>query len=240
MLSRLSSIRMMTTSTYQDPAIKDVVDFWFSLANTDWFQDSAKHDKTITQRFGALVEKARLTDELDELWASTPSGALALILLLDQFTRNVFRPGNHPNPGLSWSGDAKALRIAAQSIAKGFDRQVQEEYASHRDFGFSHREFFYLPFMHAEDISSQTASVALFQVLSLEFEINRLEKKVRGEQETDQEKALREQMKLAVAFAAKHRDCIAAVGRFPKRNEPLGRDHTEADKKWLEEHPDGF
>lgn len=229
-----------TSSTDPDPAITEILDFWFSLAPSLWFQDSAQLDKPITSRFGHLVERARLTDELDATWLSTPSGSLALIILLDQFTRNIFRPGNHPNPGLSWSGDAKALRIATQSIAKGFDRQIQSEFASHPKAGFTHRYFFYMPFMHAEDPVAQVASCALFENLKRECEISGLQKRLAGEEETEAEKELRQWMQMAVPFAIQHRDCIAAMGRFPKRNKPLGREESEAERKWLEEHPNGI
>lgn len=198
---------------------------------------SAEQDKFITERFGPLVEKARLTDELDA-WTDTAAGSLAYIILLDQFTRNIFRPGNHPEPGLSWSGDAKALRISADTISKGFDRQIMKEHASSPMMGFAHRFFTYMPYMHAEDIHCQVASCALFDNLGLEFELMRL--KSGRTEETDAEKTLKSMMDASRSMAVKHRDCIVEVGRFPKRNEPLGRDTSEAEKKFLEEHPDGF
>lgn len=230
----------MTYMDPSDPTIKEVLDFWFALQPNQWFMESEQFDEPITQRFGHLVDKARLTDELDATWLTTPSGSLAMIILLDQFTRNIFRPGVHPNPGLSWSGDAKALRIAAQSIAKGYDKAVQTEYSSHVSKGAHHRYFFYMPFMHAEDLTSQIASCALFSNMKHEAEAHRLCKQLTGEEETEQEKQLGQWLDMAVPFAEKHRDCVAQIGRFPKRNEPLGRASTEAEKRYLEEHPAGF
>lgn len=230
---------MATTAPNHDQDIKDVLDFWFGQTPKQWF-GSSEHDEYITSRFGPLVEKARLTDELDQHWLSTPSGSLAMIILLDQFTRNIFRPGNHPEPGLSWSGDAKALQIASESIAKGYDLQVQKEFASGPMQGQAHRYFFYMPFMHAEDLPSQVASCALFEVMQKEGQIAALQRKMEGKEDTEEDKAMIDWMNTAVPFATKHRDCVAAVGRFPKRNEPLGREHTEKEKKWLEEHPHGF
>lgn len=231
--------RTMASSTTPDPAIQEILDFWFGLDPGQWFTD-AQLDKPIKERFSHLVEKARLTNELDSTWLSTPSGSLAMILLLDQFTRNIFRPGNHENPGLSWSGDAKALRIATNSIAKGFDRQIEAEYASHEGLGISHRIFVYMPYMHAEDLLAQVTSCALFESMKNEFETKRLQRQIEGKEETEQEKAVAAQLSMSVPFAAKHRDCVAAVGRFPKRNEPLGRTSSQAEIEWLEKYPQGF
>lgn len=230
----------MSTISSPDPAIAEILDYWFSMTNKEWFQGGADQDKTIIDRFAPLVEKARLTDELDATWLSTASGSLAMIILLDQFTRNIFRVGNHPEPGLSWSGDAKAQRIAVESIAKGFDKQVQQEYASSNMAGAAHRYFFYMPFMHAEDMISQIASCALFDGMKHECEVAKMQRQLEGKEETEQEKALQAWMEMAVPFAIKHRDCVAANGRFPKRNEPLRRETTEAEKRYLEEHPHGF
>ncbi|KAK5941927.1 hypothetical protein PMZ80_005878 [Knufia obscura] len=230
----------MTSANSPDPAIKEVLDFWFALEPKQWFQESEQLDEPITHRFGELVEKARLTDELDSTWLATPSGSLAMIILLDQFTRNIFRPGKHPNPGLSWSGDAKALQIAAQSIAKGYDKAIQTEYTSHDSKGAHHRYFFYMPFEHAEDLPSQIASCALFNNMKHEVEANRLRKQLAGEEETEHEKELVKWLGIAIPVAEKHRDCVAQIGRFPRRNEPLGRETTEAERKFLEEHPGGW
>lgn len=233
-------MRKMTSTNSNDPAIQKVLDFWFGLQPSDWFQDSQKLDKLITERFGHLVEKARLTDELDSVWLASPSGSLAMIILLDQFTRNIFRPGDHSNPSLSWSGDAKALHVAAQSIAKGYDKAIQQEYSAHDSKGAHHRYFFYMPFMHAEDLTSQIASCALFENMGHEVETNRLRKQLAGEEELEQDRQLSKWLEMAIPFAEKHRNCVAKMGRFPKRNEPLGRDTTEEERKYLEEHPAGF
>lgn len=201
--------------------------------------ESSQNDKTITTRFGHLVEKARLTNELDS-WKGTPSGSLALILLLDQFTRNIFRPGTHPEPGLSWSGDAKALEVSGETIAKGFDRKIAEEYASAPMMGFTHRFFVYMPYMHAEDIHAQVASCALFDNLGNEFELKRLKEGRAGEELSENEKALKGMIDAARGMAVRHRDCIVQLGRFPKRNDPLGRETSHAEKEFLEKNPGGF
>ena len=230
----------MTTAEHET-AIKNVLDFWFVTASKKWFgPDASQFDKPITEKFGSLVEHARLTDELEKTWTNTASGSLALVLLLDQFTRNIYRPGSHPTPGLSWSGDAKALKIAAESLSKGYDREVQEKYASMTGVGYHHRQFFYLPFMHAEELCSQVACVALFENMAKELELKKIQKKNKGEKWNQDEQDLLEMVDFGVSFAIRHRDCVAKLGRFPARNEPLGRASTEEDKKYLQEHPQGF
>ncbi|GAM89486.1 hypothetical protein ANO11243_075250 [Dothideomycetidae sp. 11243] len=199
----------------QDPTIAKILDFWFGLPTQEWFGD--KHDEYITKNFAKLVDKARLTAELDEEWTRTPSGSLALILLLDQFTRNIFRPKSHPDPALSWSGDSKAHELALRAISKGWDIEIMKQNATHANRGYSHRTFFYLPLMHAEDMTSQIACCALSQNMAHELETA-----------------------YGLTFAIRHRDCIAAFGRFPGRNESLGRSSTEEEKRFLESHPEGF
>lgn len=240
LISSISTgVRTMASTSPTDPMINDILDYWFRMDAKDWFMPSSENDATITKRFGPLVEKARLTDELD-VWTSTPGGTLALIILLDQFTRNIFRPETHAEPGLSWSGDAKALQIAAEAISKGFDRQVQEEHASSPMLGFAHRFFMYIPYMHAEEIHCQVASCALFDSLHYELELRRLTNGEGGQEEAEAEKTLKDTIGAARSMAVRHRDCIVQVGRFPKRNEPLGRETSEAERKFLEEHPHGF
>lgn len=84
-------------------------------------------------------------------WAETPHGSLALIILLDQFTRNVYREDPR-----SFAADAKAVAIATSAVDKGFDKA----------FPMDGRAFFYLPFEHAEDMELQQKSVDLFRRLN--------------------------------------------------------------------------
>ncbi|KAK5077148.1 hypothetical protein LTR64_005370 [Lithohypha guttulata] len=230
----------MATVSRTDPAIQDILDYWFGLSPKDWFMGSASQDAIIKERFAPLVEKARLTDELNATWTSTPSGSLALVILLDQFTRNIFRVGNHEDPGLSFSGDVKALRLASEAIAKGYDRQIQQENESKPLLGVPHRYFFYLPFMHAENLPSQIACRALFEVMKQEGEVAQLKRLAEGKEDSEAEKTIQDLVEKGCEFSQKHLDCVSALGRFPKRNEPLGRGHTETERQWLEVHPMGF
>lgn len=135
-----------------------VIDFWFDAPGGPehgrtrglWFTKSAATDALIRERFGASVE-AGLRGELDGWMSAGPVDALALILLLDQFTRNIFRD----TPG-AFAGDARALRVAAALVDTGADRAL----STHG------RWFAYLPFEHAESLPMQDRSVALFEGLA--------------------------------------------------------------------------
>jgi uncharacterized protein (DUF924 family) len=110
-----------------------------------WFADDPALDAQISQRFEPPWQRAR-AGALD-VWQKTPEGALALVILLDQFPRNIFR-----GRADAFSTDSAARTFADRAIADEFDRRVPT----------SLRPFFYLPFMHAEDLASQDRSVALF------------------------------------------------------------------------------
>jgi uncharacterized protein (DUF924 family) len=111
-----------------------------------WFAVDAALDDEIRRRFEPLWQAARL-GKLDS-WQDTPEGALALILVLDQFPRNMFR--GHAD---SFVTDAKARESADRAIAAGFDMRVPVLL----------RPFFYMPLMHAEDLAQQDRCIALFQ-----------------------------------------------------------------------------
>lgn len=115
------------------PAPADVVRFWQHAGARRWFRRDDDFDREFRERFLAAHESAaagRLHD-----WAETAEGALALVLLLDQFPRNAFRG----TPRM-YATDAQARATADRAIAAGFDRAVDAEL----------RQFFYLPFMHSE------------------------------------------------------------------------------------------
>lgn len=129
--------------------IDDVLDFWFGpepgMRLEVWFRRNDAFDAEIRERFGALHARA-LAGGCDH-WAGTPRGALALIIVLDQFSRNLFR--GDPR---TYAGDAKALAVARDALAKGWDRDLAEV----------ERVFLYLPFEHSEALEDQKRSVALF------------------------------------------------------------------------------
>jgi uncharacterized protein (DUF924 family) len=127
----------------------EIVAFWRGLGFEKWFAKDEAFDSDLRERFGALHARAA-AGELDD-WATSPEGALVLLLLLDQFSRNI-----HRGTPQAFAQDEKARELARQAVAAGFDRQVEE----------SLRVFFYLPFMHSESIIDQERSVALCHSLA--------------------------------------------------------------------------
>jgi len=140
------------------PASPDtVLEFWFGalvngMAAPDhrrrWFTGGATFDGEIRARF-AVVTEAALAGELEH-WAQTASGRLALVLVLDQFPRNIFRGDCR-----AFAGDPMALRLVRQGLELGIDRQL----------AFDPRCFFYLPLEHSECLVDQDLCVTLFASL---------------------------------------------------------------------------
>ena len=137
-----------------DAALSDaVLDFWFGpaphAARDVWFRKDAAFDAAIRARFGAAVEAALSRPPA----AGTPHSALADVILLDQFTRNIYR-----DTPRAFAGDAKALAIADAVVAAGRDRELDA----------FERWFLYLPFEHSESPAMQERSLALFGGLARE------------------------------------------------------------------------
>jgi uncharacterized protein (DUF924 family) len=129
--------------------IDEVLRFWFTDdARPFWFKRDAAFDAAIRERFSALVDRAH-AGELDD-WLDTPEGALALVILLDQFPRNIHR--DHP---AAFACDARAREAAGRAIALGHDRRLDPE----------QRTFLYLPFEHSESLADQERSLGLFTAL---------------------------------------------------------------------------
>ncbi|HJR72789.1 MAG TPA: DUF924 family protein [Luteimonas sp.] len=130
----------------------DIVGFWREAGYAKWFA----RDDAFDAEFKRLCEAAHYAAARRELeaWMETAEGALALLLLLDQYPRNCFRRSGH-----AYATDPLARHYAARAVEAGFDRQVDETL----------RAFFYLPFEHSEDIADQERSVALSQDLGGEY-----------------------------------------------------------------------
>lgn len=122
-----------------------VLEFWLDAGPKTWFSKSDTFDASIKQQFGALHEKAA-SNELSD-WENEPDSALALILILDQFSRNLFR-----NDARAFAQDALCLRITKSALSHEFDRKVDPPV----------KQFFYMPFMHSESIIDQRHCVSLF------------------------------------------------------------------------------
>lgn len=178
---------------------QDVLDYWFGDGTenrTDfWFGGDESTDLEIRRRFGELFREAEARD-LDH-WAHTPKERLALIILLDQFSRNIYR--DDPR---TYDNDSRARWLTEDGVRTGMDREL----------GAYQRAFFYMPLMHAEDRTAQNRSVELFAALAREYP---------------------EECSGFVKHAEQHRDVVARFGRFPHRNELLGRQTTAAEAEML-------
>jgi uncharacterized protein (DUF924 family) len=130
---------------------QDIIGYWREAGPRQWFAAKRAFDEAIRLKFEP-VHHAAARGEYDA-WTKTAEGCLALLILLDQFPRNLYRKSAH-----AFATDPKARAIARAAIAEGFDRQVEPLL----------RPFFYLPFEHSEDLADQEACVALCERLAQE------------------------------------------------------------------------
>ncbi len=189
---------------------QDILSYWFGEIDDSgfahhnkvkmWFMGGISFDADITTKYGELVAEA-LAGGLRE-WEAAPLSRLALIILLDQFTRNVYRGSSQ-----AFAGDARACALAQDAIAKGWDEELNHSYCA----------FLYMPLEHSEDIARQELSVTMF---SKRAESMSAENKLRFESFANS--------------ALVHRDIIQQFGRFPHRNEVLGREFTAAEVDYLQ------
>jgi uncharacterized protein (DUF924 family) len=125
---------------------EDILAFWRTAGSERWYERDDAFDASVRDRFLGLWQKAR-AGELSH-WETTDDGALALVIVLDQFPRNMFR--DDPK---AYSSDALAREVAQRAIARGVDRRVEPELL----------EFLYVPFMHSEHLIDQLRCVELFR-----------------------------------------------------------------------------
>jgi uncharacterized protein (DUF924 family) len=123
----------------------DVIDYWLAAGEERWFFKNPAFDGALSTRFKSVLAEAR--NGVFDHWAETPRGALGLVLLLDQFSRNI-----HRGTPLAFAADRKALALSKSVIAKGFDHCFPPPLGL----------WFYMPFEHAEDMDAQMRAVALF------------------------------------------------------------------------------
>lgn len=177
-----------------------ILDFWFSdRARPLWFARDAGFDAEIGRRFAATHEAA-MGGRLDD-WQGSAEGALALVIVLDQFSRNL-----HRGSARAFACDARARAVADRALARGFDGRLPAE----------RRGFLYLPFEHSEALADQRRAVALFQALA--------------EAATGPERAQAQEL---LDYARLHLAAIERFGRFPHRNEILGRETTAEEAEYL-------
>lgn len=183
----------MTTTSL----IRDILDFWFlPLEHPDhgkpreiWWAGPPEFDAEIRDRFTGVFDQA-VTGDLNH-WRRSPEGALALILLCDQFPRNM-----HRRSVRAFAGDATAIETARFALARFYPAA----------FHPTMRMFFFMPFQHSEALSDQELCCSLFAT----FEDEELMK-----------------------YALEHRDVVARFGRFPHRNDVLGRPCTDEELAYL-------
>src|SRR5919107_3123496 len=154
-----------------------------------WFRGGPEVDREISERFGEVLEQAR-RGELDH-WAQTPRGRLALIVVLDQFSRNVYR-----GSALSYAQDERALKLAVEGIVLGMDRKLES----------AERFFFWLPLGHSEDLALQERSVRHAQEEAAKVPSHR---KAGAEFEVSQAEATRD----VIARFGRHRPRNEILGR---------------------------
>ena len=132
-----------------EPWIDEVLRFWFVQLQPDtWFRKDRALDEKIRARFGDLY--ASFTQSVPRAVTATAPGALAGVIVLDQFARNL-----HRRSPLAFQTDAVALGVAQKAVAAGFDQQLTEQ----------QRQFIYMPFEHSEDRAMQARSLQLFTAL---------------------------------------------------------------------------
>jgi uncharacterized protein (DUF924 family) len=128
---------------------QEILEFWFTeLLPTQWFRPDPAVDTAIKLRFGPVCSD--LARGVPDNWTSTAHGALASVLVLDQFPRNI-----HRGTPQAFATDTMALAIAGKAIQKGFDLELAK----------SERQFLYMPYQHAEDQVAQDKSITLYTAL---------------------------------------------------------------------------
>lgn len=126
------------------PSAPEILAFWREAGPEKWFAKDEAFDAEITRRF-LPIHEAAAAGKLDA-WEETPEGVYALLILLDQFPRNMFRGSPR-----AFATDAQALAVAERAIARGFDDAYEAP----------ERRVFYMPFMHSEELADQERCIAL-------------------------------------------------------------------------------
>lgn len=172
-----------------------VLAFWFTeLDEEQWFKADEGLDNLIRSRF-KRTHAAAAHAELWP-WRVTPQGRLAEIIVLDQFSRNIYR--NDPR---AFACDNMALALAQEALRLEVDRALTN----------TQKAFLFMPFMHSESLAIHDTALELFNVDGLEAQFR---------------------------HEIEHRDLLLRFGRYPTRNEILGRTSTEEEKRYLKERGD--
>ena len=191
---------------------EDVLQFWFGVPGAEtgaakrWWEKDPAFDAQIRERFLGLHGEIGRGERED--WREQPRSCLAYVIVIDQLARNMFRGQKE-----AFALDPLAQSATLAGMHAGFDRQLETV----------HRQFFYMPLVHAEDRQLQEQAILAFATLA----------------ETMPE-AERRPVITQVIYGAKHRNIILRFGRFPHRNEILGRPSTPAEIAFLKEPGSSF
>ena len=176
---------------------QSVLNFWFQEINpAQWWQVDPDIDQLITERFGSTHHQAAHAELFE--WRLDPRGRLAEIIVLDQFSRNIFR--NHRR---AFENDTMALALAQDAVLTGADKALTPD----------ERTFLYLPYMHSESKMIHEVAVGLFR------------------QHTPES---------TYAFELRHKEIIDRFGRYPHRNNLLGRESTPEELEFLKQPGSSF
>ncbi len=174
-----------------------VIEFWFlELKPEQWWVKDPELDQTIKQRFEDYLQAA--TNRELTMWRDQPRGRLAEVIVLDQFSRNIYR-----DTPQAFAADEQAVALTLKAIEVGDDQSLTA----------NERSFIYMPLMHSEDPDIHTLAVEVFTRLGNE---NNLQ------------------------FELKHKEIIDRFGRYPHRNEILGRESTPEEIEFLKQPGSSF
>jgi len=195
---------------------EEILSFWFGELNDQgcaseerrksWWTKSEDFDRMIRSRFLSTYDAIAARQRED--WRNAPRSSLAYIIVLDQFSRNMFR-----NTDKMFIADSLAREACCEGLDSGFDAEL----------AFDERVFFYLPLEHSEDIRDHDRCLGLF----------------RGLCESAPE-SLETDAKRYLDFAERHRAIIERFGRYPHRNEVLGRRSTDEEIEFLAQPGSSF
>jgi uncharacterized protein (DUF924 family) len=175
----------------------DVLKFWFEeVEQSQWFIANIEFDQEIQKRFTDIHLQAQRGELFS--WRATAKGRLAEVIILDQFSRNMFR-----NTAKAFAFDSLALVLAQEAISIGADKELTA----------IERGFLYLPFMHSESLLINDIAVGLYQENGVKANLD---------------------------FEIKHKIIIEKFGRYPHRNEILGRQSTDAELEFLSQAGSSF
>jgi len=170
----------------------EVIKFWFEQIDTKfWWKKDTEFDQIIAERF-QMTHDAAIRGKLFP-WRKTALGRLAEVIVLDQFSRNLYR-----NSPLAFAYDDQALMLAQEAIHVEADQELNP----------NQKAFLYLPFMHSESRATHEIALTLFTAPGLESNYD---------------------------FELKHKTIIDRFGRYPHRNEILGRQSTAKEIEFLKE-----